>query len=142
MLDVSIMAAQNNWKGDAVANGYVRMAQDGSNALLQVDANGGGDGFVTLARLLNVKASDVTAANIQTLISGVATSAPPGEIPPTDVGTPSNGAGGSGDVTTWVSDGTSGRPLDTIALPETSQALNLPMPATRPSRRPATASPT
>ncbi|WP_298951270.1 calcium-binding protein [uncultured Methylobacterium sp.] len=122
ILDVSIMAAQNNWKGDALANGYVRIAQDGTSALLQVDANGGGDGFVTLARLLNVDARDVTAANIQTLISGVATTTLPDEAIDAP---PSESDSGGSDTATWEAAGTVWTTLDAFTLSETSKSKDL-----------------
>ncbi|RVU16340.1 calcium-binding protein [Methylobacterium oryzihabitans] len=122
VLDVSVMAAQNNWKGDALTNGYVRIVQDGTSALFQADANGGGDGFVTLARLLNVNARDVTAANIQTLVSGSATATlPDGAID----APPSESESGGGSTATWEAGGTVWTTLDAYTLSETSKSQDL-----------------
>jgi Ca2+-binding RTX toxin-like protein len=44
---------------DAVADGYVGLTQSGANTLVQIDADGGGDGFLTLATLENVTATEI-----------------------------------------------------------------------------------
>jgi Ca2+-binding RTX toxin-like protein len=64
VIDLSIMAIQLGWRGDLFENGYVRFVQSGANTLVQVDSNGGGDSFGTLATLINVKASSLSKASI------------------------------------------------------------------------------
>jgi Ca2+-binding RTX toxin-like protein len=64
VLDVAVLAKQHSWSGGLLANGYVRFSQAGSDTLFQVDPNGGGDDFVTLATLTGVKASTMLGANI------------------------------------------------------------------------------
>jgi Ca2+-binding RTX toxin-like protein len=70
IIDVSVMAARYEWKGDPFAQGYVRAIQSGSDTLVQVDQNGRGDGYVTMATLKNVSASALTSANWQFNLSG------------------------------------------------------------------------
>lgn len=41
------------------AEGWLRVVPSGTDALLQIDGNGGGDGFATVARLVNITAADV-----------------------------------------------------------------------------------
>jgi Ca2+-binding RTX toxin-like protein len=50
-----LMPTLTGYSGDVT--GYLRFTQSGSNALLQVDADGGGNSFVNLATLTNVSAS-------------------------------------------------------------------------------------
>jgi Ca2+-binding RTX toxin-like protein len=45
------------------AGGYLRLVQSGADAVLQVDKDGGGDGFRDLARFVGVQAAQFTAAN-------------------------------------------------------------------------------
>ena len=66
-IDLSVIAIRNGWKGDIFARGYVALAQSGGDTLVQVDANGDGDGYVTLATLRNVGAN-MASANISTEI--------------------------------------------------------------------------
>ncbi|WP_158298990.1 calcium-binding protein [Sphingomonas psychrotolerans] len=56
-------------------SGHARLTQSGSDSLLQVDINGGADGYQTLFRFENAVAADFTAANF----SGYA---PDGSVPP------------------------------------------------------------
>ena len=44
---------------DAVADGYVGLTQSGANTLVQIDADDGGDGLLTLATLENVTATEI-----------------------------------------------------------------------------------
>jgi Ca2+-binding RTX toxin-like protein len=63
------MSALQGWDGSTnpfstgVGGGFARMRQDGADTLFEVDQNGGGDIFVPLARLVNVSAAALTAAN-------------------------------------------------------------------------------
>jgi Ca2+-binding RTX toxin-like protein len=66
-IDLSVLAIRNGWSGDIFAAGYVALVQSGADTLVRVDANGGGDGFVTLATLRDVSATDARA-NISTEI--------------------------------------------------------------------------
>jgi Ca2+-binding RTX toxin-like protein len=70
IIDVSVMAARYEWKGNPFTQGYVRAIQSGSDTLVQVDQNGRGDGYVTMATLKNVSASALTSANWQFAMSG------------------------------------------------------------------------
>ncbi len=56
-------------------SGHARLIQSGSDSLLQVDIDGGADGYQTLFRFENAVAADFTAANF----SGYA---PDGSVPP------------------------------------------------------------
>ncbi len=47
----------------AVSGGFLNILQQGANTLVQVDADGGGDSFTTLAVLSNTVATDVTASS-------------------------------------------------------------------------------
>ena len=66
-IDLSVIAIQNGWRGDMFAGGYVGLVQSGADTLVRVDANGGGDAYVTLATLKNVDAM-AARANISTEI--------------------------------------------------------------------------
>lgn len=55
----ALMTAIGYAGSDAVGDGYVGITQSGANTLVQVDADGGGDGFTTLATLENVTATDI-----------------------------------------------------------------------------------
>lgn len=68
VVDFAIIARQLGWKADLINNGYVRFVQSGMNTLLQVDADGGANGFMTMATLKNVKATTLTSANLSTAI--------------------------------------------------------------------------
>lgn len=65
-IDLSVIAIRNSWHGDIFAGGYVALAQSGTDTIVRVDADGGGNGFVNLATLRNV---DAVAAR-----SGISTS--------------------------------------------------------------------
>jgi Ca2+-binding RTX toxin-like protein len=47
------------------SDGHLRLTQSGADTLLQVDRNGGGDGYVTLLTLLDTRLADFTAANLE-----------------------------------------------------------------------------
>ncbi|MBD3762415.1 calcium-binding protein [Rhizorhabdus sp.] len=64
-IDLSVIAIRNGWKGDIFAGGYVSLVQAGADTLVRVDADGGGNGFVTLATLRGVTAADARG-NIST----------------------------------------------------------------------------
>ncbi|MGF1619233.1 MAG: M10 family metallopeptidase C-terminal domain-containing protein [Rhodomicrobiaceae bacterium] len=69
VIDLSVFAARWNWAdADIVKAGYARFVQDGDNVLAQVDQDGGGDNFVTLATLLDVDASLLSHANFHTAL--------------------------------------------------------------------------
>jgi len=66
VIDLSVIAARMHWgNGNPIDGGYVHFVQDGANVLVQVDADGGGDGFVTIATLLNADASLLSPANFR-----------------------------------------------------------------------------
>jgi VCBS repeat-containing protein len=48
---------------NAISGGYLRFAASGANTLVQVDSDGGGNGFVTLATLNNVAMTAADTAN-------------------------------------------------------------------------------
>ena len=59
-LDLSqLMAALGYGGSDAEADGYLDVSQSGADTLVRVDADGGGDQFVTLATLQNVTATEI-----------------------------------------------------------------------------------
>jgi Ca2+-binding RTX toxin-like protein len=67
VIDLSVMAAKFGWGNvDPVDAGFARFVQDGANVLVQVDQNGGGDSFVTIATLQNVDVSRLTHGNFHT----------------------------------------------------------------------------
>jgi Ca2+-binding RTX toxin-like protein len=49
--------------GSPFGAGYLRLRQDGADALLSFDYNGGGDSYMPAIRLLNTQASALTSAN-------------------------------------------------------------------------------
>lgn len=55
----ALMTAIGYAGSDAVTDGYVGISQSGANTVVQVDSDGGGDSFVTLATLENVAATDI-----------------------------------------------------------------------------------
>jgi len=58
--DLSVMMTAMGYAGaDAVADGYLSVSQSGADTLVQIDADGGGNGFVTLANLENVTATEI-----------------------------------------------------------------------------------
>jgi Ca2+-binding RTX toxin-like protein len=81
LLEVAGLAA---WAGDPFAAGRLRLFQQGSDTLLQVDADGpGGRGaFETVVKLLGVNAGTLTAQNIVEGYQPVVASAPPVIVPP------------------------------------------------------------
>jgi len=85
LIDLSVMAAKSGWNsGDAIANGYVRFVQDGANVHVQVDANGGANGFTKLATLTNVKAAQLGAANLRLGLSDADAAPAPAEPVPAE----------------------------------------------------------
>lgn len=66
-IDLSVIAIRNGWHGDIFAGGYVSLVQSDADTLVQIDTDGGGNDYVTLATLKNVSAIEV-AANISTEI--------------------------------------------------------------------------
>ena len=66
VIDLSVMAYHFGWKGDLIKNGYVKFTQSGADTLLQVDVNGGGDQFTTLATLKKVNVKALTGSNLST----------------------------------------------------------------------------
>ncbi len=64
VVDLSALLTNLSYSGtDAFGDGWVRTVQSGSHTLVQVDADGGGDGFATLATLENVDELTLTADN-------------------------------------------------------------------------------
>ena len=55
----ALMTAIGYTGSDAVTDGYVGISQSGANTLVQIDTDGGGDSFTTLATLENVTATDI-----------------------------------------------------------------------------------
>ena len=49
--------------GNAMGDGWVQSLQSGSNTLVQIDINGGGDNFTTLATLQTITETDLTTEN-------------------------------------------------------------------------------
>ena len=88
-IDLSVIAIQNQWKGDIFAGGYVSLVQSGADTLVKVDANGGGNSYATLATLENIDAV-AARANISTEIHVTGTVAPPSEAdaPPAEMPPP------------------------------------------------------
>ncbi len=85
-IDLSVIAIRNNWRGDLFTGGYVSLVQSGADLVVRVDANGGGNSYVTLATLQNVDAI-AARANISTEIhvTGIIQAAPepePDPVPP------------------------------------------------------------
>jgi Ca2+-binding RTX toxin-like protein len=67
VIDLSVIAAKQGWGDvDLIEGGYARFVQDGPNVLAQIDVDGGGDGFVAIATLLNIDASLLGHANFHT----------------------------------------------------------------------------
>lgn len=65
VLDIGALLARAGYHGGKpFSDGYVKAVQSGTDTLVQVDANGGGNSFdTTLAKLEDVKAASLTAAN-------------------------------------------------------------------------------
>jgi Ca2+-binding RTX toxin-like protein len=61
-IDLSALAIRNGWTGDLFTGGYVALVQSGADTLVQVDADGGGNDFVTLATLRDVSATEARAS--------------------------------------------------------------------------------
>ncbi|MBV8687963.1 MAG: calcium-binding protein [Alphaproteobacteria bacterium] len=61
-----LAARLTNWNGSTnpFADGHVRLLQSGTDTLLQIDANGGGDSYATLLTLANTSAAAFTAFNL------------------------------------------------------------------------------
>lgn len=79
-IDVSILAARYGWQGAPLQTGHVYYIQDQADTIVMVSPVLG-DGAFAVARLTNVTASEIAAANLQTTISGGA--APSGSPVPT-----------------------------------------------------------
>ncbi len=55
-VDLTTLLSNLGYSGaDAFADGWVRTVQSGAHTLVQIDADGGGDGFATLATLENLE---------------------------------------------------------------------------------------
>jgi Ca2+-binding RTX toxin-like protein len=60
LFELSVLMTAIGYIGcDAVADGYVGLTQSGANTLVQIDADDGGDGLLTLATLENVTATEI-----------------------------------------------------------------------------------
>jgi hypothetical protein len=70
-LDLSgfLSTALSNWDGvaDPFSDGHLQLVQTAEGAVLQIDADGGADGFVDLVELHNVQADALTAFNFSGL---------------------------------------------------------------------------
>ena len=63
-LDISSLLASFGYGGaDPFADGYVRATQSGTDTLVEIDTDGGADGFSTLATLQDVDETDLNATN-------------------------------------------------------------------------------
>jgi len=62
----AFLSARTNWTAgtDPFASGHLRLVQDGDDARLEVDANGGGDSFSLLVGVQNTNVLALTAANL------------------------------------------------------------------------------
>ena len=63
VIDVSGMWYHYGWR---TLDGHVRFVQSGENTLFQVDYNGGGNSYTTMATLLDTKAGNIKAENVST----------------------------------------------------------------------------
>jgi Ca2+-binding RTX toxin-like protein len=82
----------NHWSGaNPFGTGHLRLIQQGSTAILQVDRDGGGDGFVDFVRFLNADANQFTAHNLFGYASGLG-------APPTSVSQSKTGGPGPDDL--------------------------------------------
>ncbi|MDG6078932.1 calcium-binding protein [Erythrobacter litoralis] len=102
-----------DWNGSTnpFASGHLRLSQNGANAILSVDLNGGGDNFVELARFLDADASAFSLANLEY--------SPNGTVPVSTVVTVGGVTTGSvADDSITVASGTvyAGAGADTITL--------------------------
>lgn len=68
VLDIGVLLTRAGYHGTKpFSDGYVRAVQSGTDTLVQVDTNGGGNSFnTTLAKLEGVKAASLTASNFDT----------------------------------------------------------------------------
>jgi Ca2+-binding RTX toxin-like protein len=65
LIDLSVIAAKFDWPStDLFADGHVRFLQDGADVRVQVDTDGGGAEFATVAILQNTSASSLGAGNL------------------------------------------------------------------------------
>lgn len=60
-----LSTALSNWDGvtDPFSDGHLQVVQSGDGALVQIDVDGGGDSWTTVAELHDLDASTLTAAN-------------------------------------------------------------------------------
>ena len=70
-IDLSVLSARLNWAdGDPIENGYLRWLQVGNDVQVQIDPDGVGGDFTTLATLTGVNAASLSAANVTTSMQG------------------------------------------------------------------------
>jgi Ca2+-binding RTX toxin-like protein len=70
ILDLSALAARYGWEaGDPVGEGYLRFAESGTGVRVQVDRDGGGDDYATIATLENVHAYEIGSGNLRLSLS-------------------------------------------------------------------------
>jgi len=70
-IDLSVMRARLDWEaGDPIANGYLRWVQSDSDTLVQINADGAGSDFTTLATLTDVNAASLSLVNVITTTQG------------------------------------------------------------------------
>ncbi|ATE64608.1 hypothetical protein COO09_18595 [Rhizorhabdus dicambivorans] len=80
-IDLSVIAIRNGWTGDIFAGGYVALVQSGADTLVRVDADGGANGFVTLATLRDVDAADARATiSTEIRVTGDPVARPVGDV--------------------------------------------------------------
>ncbi|WP_088348771.1 calcium-binding protein [Rhodomicrobium sp. R_RK_3] len=103
LIDLSVMSARLNWGDvDVIGDGYARFVQDGSNVQVQLDQDGGGNSFVTLATLQNSNAAALGEASFHTDLWAPDPVAPPVDPNPFNyahIATASTFNGGAGDDT-------------------------------------------
>ncbi|MBV1689798.1 VCBS repeat-containing protein [Novosphingobium sp. G106] len=73
VLDLSQFLAKSfDWDGsNPFASGHLRLLQDGSSTLVQIDLDGGGDTFQTVIVLEDVSAEEVSSLNLGGLVEGI-----------------------------------------------------------------------
>ena len=70
-IDLSVLRARLNWSdGNPIENGYLRWLQVGNDVQVQIDPDGVGGDFTTLATLTGVNAASLSAANVTTSMRG------------------------------------------------------------------------
>jgi len=73
VLDLGQFLAKSfHWDGsNPFASGHLRLLQDGTSTLVQIDLDGGGDAFQTVMVLDDVSANEVSPLNLGALVEGI-----------------------------------------------------------------------